>query len=48
MYEEASFAEGGSQIQFVDNMPVEEDKSATFNFDIRSGIINAIILESKF
>ncbi len=48
VYEEASFAEGGSQIQFVDNMPVEEEKSATFNFDIRSGIINSIILERKF
>jgi len=48
VYEEASFAEGGSQIQFVDEMPVQEESSANFNLDIRSGIINSIILERKF
>jgi hypothetical protein len=48
VYEEASFTEGGSQIQFVDEMPVQEEAPANFNFDIRSGIINSIILERKF
>lgn len=48
VYEEASFAEGGSQIQFVDEMPVPEESPANYNLDIRSGIINSIILERKF
>jgi hypothetical protein len=48
VYEEASFAEGGSQIQFVDEMPVQEETPANYNLDIRSGIINSIILERKF
>jgi hypothetical protein len=29
-------------------MPVQEEAPANFNFDIRSGIINSIILERKF
>jgi|JI10StandDraft_1071094.scaffolds.fasta_scaffold577685_1 hypothetical protein len=48
VYEEASFAEGGSQIQFVDEMPIQEETPTNFNIDIRSGIINSIILERKF
>ena len=48
VYEEASFAEGGSQIQFVDEMPVQDESPANYNLDIRSGIINSIILERKF
>jgi len=46
VYEEASFNEGGAQIQFVDEMPVEEETSV--NFDMRSAIIHSIILERKF
>lgn len=48
VYEEASFTEGGSQIQFVDEMPVQEEVPANFNFDMRSAIINSIILERRF
>lgn len=48
LYEETAFTEGGSQIQFVDEMPVQEETPVNFNFDIRSGIINSIILERKF